>query len=286
MPKAYGYCRASNESQVIDGVSIPVQETKLTGYYAYRLEPEGVEWGGCFKDEGVSAWKIPFFKRPDGGKPIKTTLVAGDHLLVCSIDRLFRSLKDFVFTMEWINDRGINLHFIDNNIDTTNWAGEFMLSQLALLAQLESRRTSERTRAAKRWAMARGYSVAGICPIGFYIGPKRRSGGYRRLFPDLSVLRQMRYAYRRREEGETAGVIARELNQMVFDAAGKKFKNSAFEKHPWRSDKTLKAYRRWKRWMEVGFIYPYPDVDPSEYVGGRWYLDLDSDKMKKITDSE
>lgn len=78
----------------------------------------------------------------------------GDVLQVTSADRLARSTRDLLDVVQSLKDRGVQVEFLDNpalNTDTPQ--GEFMLTILAAVAQLE--RSIIRERQAEGIAIAR-----------------------------------------------------------------------------------------------------------------------------------
>lgn len=78
----------------------------------------------------------------------------GDILQVTSADRLARSTRDLLDIVQSLKDRGVQVEFLDNpalNTDTPQ--GEFMLTILAAVAQLE--RSIIRERQAEGIAIAR-----------------------------------------------------------------------------------------------------------------------------------
>lgn len=78
----------------------------------------------------------------------------GDVLQVTSADRLARSTRDLLDIVQNLKDRGVQVEFLDNpalNTDTPQ--GEFMLTILAAVAQLE--RSIIRERQAEGIAIAR-----------------------------------------------------------------------------------------------------------------------------------
>jgi DNA invertase Pin-like site-specific DNA recombinase len=65
-------------------------------------------------------------------------------LYVVSIDRLSRSTKDLIETVETLNDLKIQIVFQRENIDTTSAMGQFFLTVLGSLAQFEREIMRER----------------------------------------------------------------------------------------------------------------------------------------------
>lgn len=58
-------------------------------------------------------------------------------LYVVGIDRLSRSVKDLIEVVESLNQLGIQIHFMRENIDTRTATGSFFLTVLGSLYQLE-----------------------------------------------------------------------------------------------------------------------------------------------------
>lgn len=72
-------------------------------------------------------------------------LQAGDVVVVKSLDRLSRSTKDMLELVEVIKQKGASLKILDMNVDTTTPMGEFFLTIIAAIAQLERQTIRERT---------------------------------------------------------------------------------------------------------------------------------------------
>ena len=73
-------------------------------------------------------------------------LEAGDVVVVKSIDRLSRSTKDLLDIVDTIKAKGAGLRILDMNIDTSDKLGEFFLTVLGAIGQLERKTIKERTR--------------------------------------------------------------------------------------------------------------------------------------------
>lgn len=71
---------------------------------------------------------------------------AGDTIVVKSIDRLSRSTKDLLEIVEQVKNAGAYLKVLDLNIDTNTPTGEFFLTVLGAIGQLERKTIKERTK--------------------------------------------------------------------------------------------------------------------------------------------
>ena len=69
----------------------------------------------------------------------------GDVLVVYKLDRLGRSLRDLLFTLERIEQAGAGFRSVTEAIDTTTAAGRLMAGMLAVFAEFERELIRERT---------------------------------------------------------------------------------------------------------------------------------------------
>lgn len=86
-------------------------------------------------------------------------LRSGDTLVVWKLDRLGRSLRHLVNTVQDLSDRGIGFQVITGqgaNIDTTSASGKLIFGIFASLAEFERELIRERTIAGLAAARARG----------------------------------------------------------------------------------------------------------------------------------
>lgn len=80
----------------------------------------------------------------------------GDTLIVYKFDRLGRSLSDLLSIISELHDKGVEIHSIKDNIDTSSTSGRLMMHIFASLAEFERDLIVERTQAGRRAAMAKG----------------------------------------------------------------------------------------------------------------------------------
>ena len=81
---------------------------------------------------------------------------AGDTLVVWKLDRLARSLKQLIETVELLGSRDIGLCSLTEAIDTTTAGGKLIFHVFGALAEFERSIIRERTRAGLDAARARG----------------------------------------------------------------------------------------------------------------------------------
>ena len=129
-----GYARVSSVGQTLD-----VQQQKLQ--HCDKLFEE--------KQSG-SAYARPQLKA------CLNYLREGDTLVVTRLDRLARSTLHLCQMAEQLSDNGINLHVIDQNIETNSATGRLLFNMLAAIAQFETELRAERQRDGIDRAKARG----------------------------------------------------------------------------------------------------------------------------------
>jgi DNA invertase Pin-like site-specific DNA recombinase len=167
-----GYARVST-----DGQSLQSQTEALHGAGCARIFAEKIS--GAYSD------------RPQLAKAI-AALAEGDCLVVCKLDRLARSTRDLLNTLDVIGKAGATFKSLaDAWADTTTPAGKLMLTVLGGLAEYERHLILSRT--------AEGRSRAQASGVRF--GRKPTLTPYQRA-----------EALRRRAEGETLTDIARSMN--------------------------------------------------------------------------
>ena len=89
-------------------------------------------------------------------RPPWPTCAEGDTLVVWKLDRLARSLKQLIETVEALGLQGIGLRSLTEAIDTTTSGGRLVFHLFAALAEFERGVIRERTLAGLQAARARG----------------------------------------------------------------------------------------------------------------------------------
>ena len=104
-----------------------------------------------------------FTEKASGAKRDRPELAAtltyarqGDTIVVWKLDRLARSLKQLIETVEALEERGVGFRSLTETIDTTSAGGRLVFTIFAGLAEFERSIIKERTRAGLDAARARG----------------------------------------------------------------------------------------------------------------------------------
>jgi DNA invertase Pin-like site-specific DNA recombinase len=83
-------------------------------------------------------------------------LRSGDTLVVWKLDRLGRSLRHLIDTIQALSERGVGFKSLQESIDTTTPGGKLVFHVFGALAEFERDLVRERTNAGLRAARARG----------------------------------------------------------------------------------------------------------------------------------
>lgn len=145
---AWIYARASHADNS-DTDSIPAQIDRCKRRFHASWEDRGYMLANIEPDRITSASKINFFDRTNGGL-IGRLAQAGDVILVDKMNRIFRSLADFVNTQKDLDNRGILLEIGDCCFcsDPNNPFYRAMITMMALFAEMESAQISMRIKQA------------------------------------------------------------------------------------------------------------------------------------------
>ena len=119
------------------------------------LQLDALNEDGCdriFCDKGESGAKD---SRPEWDKCLHH-LRKGDTLVVWKLDRASRSTKHLIELSESLDERGVELRSLKEQIDTSSAMGKFFFRTMASIAELERDIVRERTLAGLAAAKARG----------------------------------------------------------------------------------------------------------------------------------
>lgn len=158
--KAIGYVRVSTAGQAADGVSLDAQRARI----AAAAAAAGLELIAVHADEGLSG------KRADNRPGLVAALDAARRqravLIVYSLSRLSRSVRDTLSIVESLDKAGAGFVSLTESLDTTSAAGRMMVTMLAGFAAFERELAVERTTAALHHKRAKGQRTGGI-PFGY-----------------------------------------------------------------------------------------------------------------------
>lgn len=121
------------------------------------MQAEALAAAGCekiFEETASGAQR----DRPELANALEY-LRKGDVLVVWKLDRLARSLKQLIDTVEELERRGIGFVSLTESIDTTTPGGRLIFHVFGALAEFERELIRERTNAGLKSAKARGVKL-------------------------------------------------------------------------------------------------------------------------------
>ncbi|HJO93473.1 MAG TPA: recombinase family protein [Victivallales bacterium] len=119
-----------------------------------NLQKDSLEKNGCEKIYHDVASGVAD-SRP-GLEELMKYIREGDTLVVWKLDRLGRSLRNLIDTINDLHKKGIGFKSIRESIDTTTSGGKLVFHIFASLAEFERELITERTQAGLKAARARG----------------------------------------------------------------------------------------------------------------------------------
>jgi site-specific DNA recombinase len=211
------YCRLSVERPDQELSSVQIQRERCEAYAASQ------GWGVLPTDYSDDGFSGATANRP-ALQRLLSDVDAGhlDRVVTVRIDRISRSMLDFLNIMKRLDQRGVALVSVTQEINTATAWGKMVLNILAGFAQFERDLISERTRDKMAAARRKGRWTGGRPILGFDLAPE--GGGLRvnerermivqglfALFLDLGSLRRVaeeanRRGWRQKEWTTKAGV--------------------------------------------------------------------------------
>lgn len=154
MANAIGYVRVSTEGQAQDGVSLDAQRAKIAAW----CELNDYTLTAIHVDAGISGKNC---NRP-GLQAALADCGKGNALVVYSLSRLSRSIRDTMDISDKLAKSGADLVSLSEKIDTTSAAGKMVFRLLAVMNEFERDQISERTKSALQHKKAQGERVGTI----------------------------------------------------------------------------------------------------------------------------
>lgn len=162
--RSFGYIRVSSVEQ-LNGTSLMEQRKMIQGFCDMR----GIELVGIFSDAAISGGKA-LAERPEGSKMVQALNDGdADTIIICKLDRGFRSASDCLSNVEDWEKKNISLVILNmggQTIDTSSAAGKFFITVMAGAAELEKNLIKERCNSGRAARKAEGRRI-GCVPFGF-----------------------------------------------------------------------------------------------------------------------
>ena len=139
----YGYIRVSTGTQAIHGYSLDEQKQALMN--------AGVEEKRIFMDAGTGT----NFNR-NGWINLTKAVREGDSIVCYSMDRMGRNFNEIVLNMNVLEQNGVNIRTIRENVNTETAAGRMVAQIFSAVAEMEHALILERTAAGREAAKRSG----------------------------------------------------------------------------------------------------------------------------------
>ena len=143
--KILGYIRVSTKLQSKKGNSLKLQKSKIKGYCKLN-DFELIE---IYEDKGISGMSID---KRDGYKEMVNYLTNNDidGIVVWSLSRLGRKMKDVVEFMDILKQNDINFFSIKENLSNNDKVGSLIMNILGSINEFEVEVIRERIKDVKR----------------------------------------------------------------------------------------------------------------------------------------
>ena len=167
--RAVDYTRVSTKEQALEGYSLANQLTDIKKYADFKdIELVGKD----FTDEGISGSTIT--ERKGVQEAIKYAIREKvDYIIVWKLSRLSRRLSDLIEISELLEENGIGIIAIKDNIDTKDPMGKFFLHLMGIIAELERDTMITQVTGGMTGKARKGEFQGGIAPLGYDVLDKK-----------------------------------------------------------------------------------------------------------------
>lgn len=159
---AIGLIRVSTAHQVMEGVSLGSQEKKIRAY----CEANGLTLVKVYEEAGVSGCS-KLESRQTLNAALDEVCRRKCALVVYSLSRLSRSMKDTLAISERLNKAGAELVSLTEKIDSTSAAGKMVFNMMALLQQFEVQQLTERISVSLAFMRKQNRRISRHIPFGY-----------------------------------------------------------------------------------------------------------------------
>ena len=161
--KVYIYTRVSTLMQT-EGYSLEAQKDKILKYAEFR-EFDVV---GEYMDAGFSGKNIA--GRAEFQQMLADIREKKDnvkYVLVFKLSRFARNCADTLEALQFMQDYGVNLICVDDNLDSSAATGKLMISVMSAMAELERENINAQTMAGRKQKAKEGGWNGGFAPYGY-----------------------------------------------------------------------------------------------------------------------
>jgi len=197
--KATGYARVSTFGQSQDGVSLEMQQNRIAAW----CKANGHELETVFV-EAMSGGRAD--NRPELQKAMSQVCKRRGILVVYSLSRFSRSVRDTLELTEQLDRSNAHLASLSESLDTSSAVGRMVFKMLSTLAEFERDVNSERTRNALGHMRRTNRRISAKIPFGYTL-----AGDKTTLLPDTNEQAAIARILDRRAAGMTLAAIAKSM---------------------------------------------------------------------------
>ncbi len=161
--KVYIYTRVSTAMQT-EGYSLEAQKQRILDYVKYR----DFIVAGEYSDAGFSgkniAGRVQFQQMLSDIESKKDDI---KYVLVFKLSRFGRNCADTLASLQFMQDYGVNLICVEDNIDSSAGAGKLMISVMSAMAEIERENILEQTMSGRKQKARSGGWNGGFAPYGY-----------------------------------------------------------------------------------------------------------------------
>jgi site-specific DNA recombinase len=197
--KAFGYCRVSTTEQQDEGVSLLHQQERIGAW----AKANGHELAGMYVEarSGGRADNRPELKRAMG-----VACREGGILVVYSLSRFSRSVRDTLALAEQLDRAGANLASVSESLETANAVGKMFFRLMSVLAEFERDQLRERTTNAMSHLRQQNRRISNKIPLGYDLAADGST-----LVPNEREQAVISTIVARRSSGMTLWAVARSM---------------------------------------------------------------------------
>lgn len=199
------YTRKSNEEGLEQEYnSLEAQRDMAVNFIRSQAEQKWVALPEHYDDGGISGGTM---ERPDLQRLLRDVEARKiDVVVVYKIDRLSRSLFDFLSMIRLFDQHGVIFVSVTQNINSGTPMGRLMLNVLQSFAQFEMEQTGERIRDKIAASKKKGMWMGGVVPIGY----NAKDG---KLFVNEKEAETVHYIFRRYIQLGSIGPLIEDLKK-------------------------------------------------------------------------
>jgi site-specific DNA recombinase len=158
--KAYGYCRVSTTDQQDEGVSLSNQQERINAW----ASANGHDLAGMYV-EARSGGRAD--NRPELKRAMAAACREGGILVVYSLSRFSRSVRDTLALADQLERAGANLASLSESLDTSTPVGRMFFQLMSVLSEFERNQLRQRTTSAMSHLRQHNKRISYKIPLGY-----------------------------------------------------------------------------------------------------------------------